>query len=397
MYKLIIKKNLEEKIRYLCNTLPEEEWSGILFYNVTGDFEKIDLEISCVDMIVLNIGSQTYTEFTINPEVAGYMVENNLTECSQGLIHSHNIMETFFSDTDIKTLKEEGEEKNHFLSLIVNNAGTYSARITQNVYTEGTFVGNTYYNTFNNKTITKNITQPTKSHKLNIIELDVVKEESEKLSQLKVTIKKLQQEKQEKKELNYKLLYSNDIIPANFENRATFVPIFNKSEDLENDNALGDIEDIKGEKKNAYILFCAEEFQLLVTTQDAALINRVIHSLMTASLSPISTTSTFNKDKTINKWLKKIDELTEEIFSTKSYEEDLENFIYNFVEVIFNSILFTKLDEEHYNKYYKECIDEYEVFVEYVISYMVKIIEEYEVNTASTYLSKVKEELLNKL
>lgn len=40
---------------------------------------------------------------------------------------------TFFSGTDISTLKEEGRDRNHFVSLIVNNAGNYTAAITRKV------------------------------------------------------------------------------------------------------------------------------------------------------------------------------------------------------------------------------------------------------------------------
>ena len=40
---------------------------------------------------------------------------------------------TFFSGTDTATLREEGNDKNCFVSLIVNNAGTYCAAITRKV------------------------------------------------------------------------------------------------------------------------------------------------------------------------------------------------------------------------------------------------------------------------
>ena len=42
-------------------------------------------------------------------------------------------MSTFFSGTDIATLKEEGRDRNNFVSLIVNNAGTYTAAITRRI------------------------------------------------------------------------------------------------------------------------------------------------------------------------------------------------------------------------------------------------------------------------
>lgn len=42
-------------------------------------------------------------------------------------------MSTFLSGTDLQTLKEEGRDRNNFVSLIVNNAGTYTAAITRRV------------------------------------------------------------------------------------------------------------------------------------------------------------------------------------------------------------------------------------------------------------------------
>lgn len=42
-------------------------------------------------------------------------------------------MPTFLSGTDTATLKEEGRDRNNFVSLIVNNAGTYTAAITRRV------------------------------------------------------------------------------------------------------------------------------------------------------------------------------------------------------------------------------------------------------------------------
>ena len=42
-------------------------------------------------------------------------------------------MPTFMSGTDLNTLQEEGSDMNNFLSLIVNNAGQYTAAITRKV------------------------------------------------------------------------------------------------------------------------------------------------------------------------------------------------------------------------------------------------------------------------
>ena len=131
-YKLVIPADVEKKIRHLCNRISQVEWSGTLFYTHSGSYEEGTLEIRCVDIFPMDIGSQTYTEFDMSPDVIAYMADHpELLDCQMGLIHSHNNMATFFSGTDTATLREEGNDRNHFVSLIVNNAGTYTAAITR--------------------------------------------------------------------------------------------------------------------------------------------------------------------------------------------------------------------------------------------------------------------------
>ena len=133
-YKLTIPKEVEDKIRFICQKVWDIEWSGILFYTYEGSFETDDLNIICKDIYVMDIGNATYTEFDMSPDVIAYMTENReLLDCQQALIHSHNQMSTFFSGTDINTLKEEGAKRNNFVSLIVNNAGSYTAAITRRI------------------------------------------------------------------------------------------------------------------------------------------------------------------------------------------------------------------------------------------------------------------------
>lgn len=133
-YKLIIPAEVERKIRFACQKVWSTEWSGTLFFTHEGSFENNGLIIRCVDIYIMDIGTQAYTEFDMNPDVIAYMCENpELLDCQMGLIHSHNNMSTFFSGTDTATLKEEGRDRNNFVSLIVNNAGTYTAAITRRV------------------------------------------------------------------------------------------------------------------------------------------------------------------------------------------------------------------------------------------------------------------------
>ena len=80
----------------------------------------------------MDLGSSTFTNFKNDETIARYIADNiELFNCDMGLIHSHNQMPTFFSGTDTATLQSEGNDTNCFVSLIVNNAGTYCAAITR--------------------------------------------------------------------------------------------------------------------------------------------------------------------------------------------------------------------------------------------------------------------------
>lgn len=133
-YKIIIPAEVERKIRFACQKVWSTEWSGTLFFTHEGSFENDDLVIRCVDIYIMDIGTQAYTEFDMNPDVIAYMTEHpELLDCQLGLIHSHAGFQTFFSGTDTNTLKEEGRDRNNFVSLIVNNAGSYTAAITRRI------------------------------------------------------------------------------------------------------------------------------------------------------------------------------------------------------------------------------------------------------------------------
>lgn len=133
-YKMFIPKEVENKIGLLLENIRNIEWSGVLFYDVEGSFEDNSLKVICKDILPMDIGNATYTEWDMNADVVSYIVDHpELVGSYQGLIHSHHAMSTFFSGTDTNTLKEEGSDVNHFVSLIVNNAGTYNAAITRKV------------------------------------------------------------------------------------------------------------------------------------------------------------------------------------------------------------------------------------------------------------------------
>lgn len=151
---MVIPDNVERKIRFLCRNIWEVEWSGVLFYKVSGSFDDGSLVITCVDIFQMDEGVSTYTEFNMSADVCSYICDH--PELAQedtynGLIHSHNNMQTFFSNTDTSTLQEEGNDMNHFVSLIVNNAGKYTAAITRKIKKVKTITENYSYPTWGGK------------------------------------------------------------------------------------------------------------------------------------------------------------------------------------------------------------------------------------------------------
>lgn len=87
-FKMTIPAIVENKIRYICQQVSSIEWSGTLFYTVEGSFEDDNLEIICKDIFPMDIGNNTYTEFSMSPEVISYMTDNvELLDCQMGLIH----------------------------------------------------------------------------------------------------------------------------------------------------------------------------------------------------------------------------------------------------------------------------------------------------------------------
>ena len=181
IFKIVIPAEVEKKIRFLCKNIWDVEWSGILFYKVEGAFEDKSLTIRCVDLFQMDIGTSAYTEFNVSPDMATYMVDHpELLEegIYQGLIHSHNNMATFFSGTDTATLSAEGNDMAHFVSLIVNNAGKYTAGITRKYKCVQTVSEKYTYPTWNDEVREGVETFDIEEEKLEWFNLDIVFEDA---------------------------------------------------------------------------------------------------------------------------------------------------------------------------------------------------------------------------
>lgn len=200
IFKLVIPEEVERKIRYICQQVWNTEWSGTLFYKPEGSFEDGTLTIRCIDVYVMDIGTAAYTEFNMSPEVISYMTENpELLDCQLGLIHSHSTFSTFFSGTDTSTLKEEGIDRNHFVSLIVNNEGTYTAAITRRVKSTKTIEDNFTYSTFDGKTISDTKTYSSEDEELEWFYLNIEFEKKDSFQEeLKGRLNEIRKAKKDK-------------------------------------------------------------------------------------------------------------------------------------------------------------------------------------------------------
>lgn len=165
----------------------------------------------------MDIGTSVYTEFKTSPDLAHYIAMNDLFECEQALIHSHNHMATFASGTDINTLKEEGNERIHFVSLIVNNVGTYSAFITRRCVTTQTIKENIKYKTFNGEEVSKDKEYTKEFINIEYSKMEIIKEDID-YSELDARIAQIQEEKKQEelnrqKEIKEPIYYSKTFFP----------------------------------------------------------------------------------------------------------------------------------------------------------------------------------------
>ena len=92
-----------------------------------------ETELMVVDFTLQDIGSAGYTEYSLDKETAAYYADHidTLLGCKVALLHSHHNLGAYLSGTDMSTLKEQAEQCNNVLTLVVDNRGTYVAKFTE--------------------------------------------------------------------------------------------------------------------------------------------------------------------------------------------------------------------------------------------------------------------------
>lgn len=88
------------------------------------------MEIDLIEVFPMDKGTSVATDYDFDDnEIKHRMKNDHLDDCFIGLIHSHNKMGVFFSGTDMSELEDNAPNHNFYLSLIVNNALDYCAKV----------------------------------------------------------------------------------------------------------------------------------------------------------------------------------------------------------------------------------------------------------------------------
>ncbi len=132
--KLIVSKEVQSQIMYLHHNVGNVEWSGLLFYSiVSGSVEEPGtLVLKTEKIYLMDIGSASYTEFNPDESIMDFYDKYPEAEANNwkwGMIHTHHNMACFFSGTDMDELTENSGSHNFYLSLIVNHASQFCAKI----------------------------------------------------------------------------------------------------------------------------------------------------------------------------------------------------------------------------------------------------------------------------
>lgn len=103
----------------------------MLFYGTEGKFGEDDFKVTAKSLFLLDIGTQSYTEYDpADPDLIKFLMANpEALMLKKGHIHSHNNMGVFFSGTDNEELVDNSGFHNFYLSLIVNNRNEMCAKI----------------------------------------------------------------------------------------------------------------------------------------------------------------------------------------------------------------------------------------------------------------------------
>jgi len=336
-FSLIVSPELEKTIRILCDKFPHNEYSGTLFYTVEGSIHEKNLVVTAHDFYLQDIGTGGATEFKNDATMAGYMVEHGLFNCYQGLMHSHNAMPTFFSGTDKNTLISEGNDTNHFVSLIVNNNGKYSAAITRKVTKKTVGKVSIDYESFNGKKVHTEDSEYTKEESvieyfpliINKPNIPVAKTE------LELRIEELQ--RNQKTYVNQFKGQGQGFLSRVFTGQ--------NSTEYKEPKQLTLFDDFKGQEDEEYAEVDVEEVEVNeFKDYNGAHFDPTVIAAHAATLITGNIFARFNQKLDLEKWVKNMPNIYGKRFTDETFIEGFENFKY-FADSIVDVLQNESMDE----------------------------------------------------
>ena len=196
-------------------------------------------------------------------------------------------MSTFFSGTDLNTLREEGNDRNIFVSLIVNNAGTYTAAVTRKITCTKTISREYSYEFFGEGSKESKDTQTIQSTEIEWFNLTIDKESSSRgFEDVNTRITELQKRKVD---VSDKISDKNTLIagqgqkqiPFNWEDRKPVVTSSNRGTAIEGIKEIKESKEIK-EKKPSPFEDADDVFELMINEPvDKDLLDSLLLQILT--------------------------------------------------------------------------------------------------------------------
>lgn len=135
---IIVSPTLAAQITALHKIAGRNEWSGILlFRTINEDLEHPkNFRIVAEGVYPMDFGSGAYTEYDFSEDVLEVFEvypkscpETNRAPWKFGHIHTHHSMGAYFSGTDNTELRDNANKYPYYVSLVVDFAGTYAAKV----------------------------------------------------------------------------------------------------------------------------------------------------------------------------------------------------------------------------------------------------------------------------
>lgn len=130
MRKLLITNDFQKQIDLFHNMVGDIEWSGVLFYKVDTNLADQNCIVTPKFIFPMDVGNSAFTTFDYSDVILdAYDVFPEAEECREGIIHTHHRMGAFFSGTDDSELKDNAENYDFYLSLVVDYKKSYKAKV----------------------------------------------------------------------------------------------------------------------------------------------------------------------------------------------------------------------------------------------------------------------------